>query len=60
MYGKGKDNFFKFVFENKISEKENTAQAIWQVGKGDGEYLGILNSDGTIKDWNFIIKWIKG
>jgi len=57
---KGKDNFFKFVFKNKISDKENSAQAIWQVGKGDGEYLGILNSDGTIKDWNFIIKWIKG
>ena len=60
MYRKGKDIFFNFVFENRISDKKNSAQAIWQVGKGDGEYLGILNSDGTIKDWNFIIKWIKG
>ena len=39
--------------------KKNSAQAIWQVGKGDGVYLGILNLDGTVKDWNFINKWIK-
>lgn len=33
--------------------------AIWQVGKGDGVYLGILNYDGRIKDWEFFNKWIK-
>ncbi|MCQ6282229.1 hypothetical protein [Bacillus sp. EB600] len=37
-----------------------TAQAIWQVGKGDGVYLGILTEDGSIKDWNFFAQWIKG
>lgn len=60
MHGKGRDDFFEFVFESGISARKKSAQAIWSVGKGDGVYLGILNSDGTIKDWNFIIRWIKG
>lgn len=59
-YGASKDKFFKYVRDTKISESVNTAQAIWQVGKGDGFYLGVLNDDGTIKDWNFIKKWIEG
>lgn len=46
--------FFDYVFKNGITEKEGSAQAIWQVGKDDGIYLGILNEDGSIKDWNFI------
>lgn len=58
-YGRGKDMFFKYVKENNISDKSNPAQAIWQVGKGDGVYLGILNDDGTIRDWDFIRKWLK-
>lgn len=57
-YGAGKDIFFEYIMENGISDKYNSAQAIWQVGKGDGVYLGILNDDGTIKDWNFINKWL--
>lgn len=57
-YGTGKKRFFQYIQENNISNKPNSAQAIWQVGKGDGVYLGILNSDGTIKDWDFIKKWI--
>jgi hypothetical protein len=40
------------------SDKDNSANAIWQVGKGDGIYLGILNQDGSVKDWDFIKKWI--
>ncbi len=59
-YGAGKSTFFNYIKQSGISEKENTAQAIWQVGKGDGVYLEILNDDGTIRDWNFIVDWIKG
>lgn len=58
-YGKGKDKFFEYVKKNNISDKDNSAQAIWQVGKGDGVYLGILNDDGTIKDWDFIKAWLQ-
>ncbi len=57
-YGKGKEKFFEYIKRNNISDKDNSAQAIWQVGKGDGVYLGILNDDGTIKDWNFIMEWL--
>ncbi len=59
-YGSGKDNFFRYIKDNNISDKANSAQAIWQVGKGDGLYLGILNNDGSIRDWNFIRKWLEG
>jgi hypothetical protein len=59
-YGPGKQTFFKYIKDNGISDKEGSAQAIWQVGKGDGVFLGILNDDGTIKDWNFFVSWIKG
>jgi hypothetical protein len=34
--------------------------AIWQVGKSDGVFLGILNNDGTVKDWDFMNKWVYG
>ena len=58
-YGKGKNRFFEYVKKSNISDKDNSAQAIWQVGKGDGVYLGILNDDGTIKDWEFIKSWLQ-
>ncbi|WFD08758.1 hypothetical protein [Tepidibacter hydrothermalis] len=57
-HGVGKDTFFKYILDNNISDKEGSAQAIWQVGKGDGVYLGILNNDGSVKDRSFIEKWI--
>jgi hypothetical protein len=57
-YGSGKDKFFKYIFDSGITLNVNSAQAIWQVGKGDGVYLGILNDDGTVRDWDFIKKWI--
>lgn len=44
--------------EKAISDKLNTAQAIWQVGKGDGVFLDILNNDGTIKDFDFFNKLV--
>jgi predicted house-cleaning noncanonical NTP pyrophosphatase (MazG superfamily) len=56
----GKKAFFKYVLDNGITDKQNSAQAIWQVGKGDGVYLEVLNDDGSIKDWNFFAQWIIG
>lgn len=58
--GAGKEKFFQYVKEKGISQKDNTAKAIWQVGKGDGIFLDILNKDGTIKDEAFVKKWISG
>ncbi|MDO9535551.1 MAG: hypothetical protein Q7J85_09545 [Bacillota bacterium] len=57
-YGIGKETFFEYVKRTGISEKTNSAQAIWQVGKGDGVFLGILNNNGTVKDWSFIKRWL--
>lgn len=57
-FGKGKERFFQYVKDNNISDKDNSANAIWQVGKGDGVYIGILNQDGSVKDWDFIKEWI--
>lgn len=59
-YGPGKDNFFNYIHKNGITDKANSANAIWQVGRRDGIYLGLLNDDGTIKDWQFFAQWIKG
>jgi hypothetical protein len=59
-YKVGKQTFFDYIKTNDISEKDNSAQAIWQVGKGDGVFLNILNEDGSVKDWNFIEKWVNG
>jgi hypothetical protein len=59
-YGPGKNIFFDYIKSSGISEKDNTAQAIWQVGKGDGIYLGLLNEDGTVRDWSFFTTWLEG
>ena len=59
-YGSGRSIFCQYVLNSGISEKERSALAIWQVGKGDGVYFGILNEDGSIKDRDFIVRWIKG
>jgi hypothetical protein len=58
-YGCGKDQLVKFVQANGISDKRHSANAIWQVGKGDGLYLGLLNEDGSVLDWDFFEKWVK-
>lgn len=55
----GKKSFSRYIFEKEITEKEKSVNAIWNVGKGDGVYLGILNNDGSIKDYAFIEMWIK-
>lgn len=59
-YGAGKNVFFDYIRNTEISTKTNTAQAIWQVGKGDGVYLEILENDGRVKDWDFMMKWVEG
>lgn len=56
----GKKAFIEYVLDNGITDKLNSAQAIWQVGKGDGVYLEVLHEDGSIKDWNFFAQWITG
>lgn len=56
-FGEGKDTFFKYIKHSEISNKENSAKAIWEVGKGDGVYLDILYDNGKVKDWDFISKW---
>jgi hypothetical protein len=50
----------EYVKQSEISDKDNSASAIWQVGKSDGVYLEVLNEDGTLLGWNFFAKWIKG
>jgi len=57
-YGVGKEIFSKYVKDNDITDKDNSVNAIWQVGKGDGVYLDVLNYDGRVKDWEFFNKWI--
>lgn len=59
-FGVGKETFFEYIFKNGISDKSNSAQAIWQVGKGDGVFLELLNGDGSIRDWQFFAQWVKG
>jgi hypothetical protein len=59
MFGPGRQTFFQYIKEQGISEEENSTNAIWQVGRGDGEYLQILSGDGSVLDWNFIALWIK-
>lgn len=59
-FGAGKQAFLQYIGKSGITDNGNSAQAIWQVGKGDGVYLGILNDDGTVKDWGFFSSWIKG
>jgi len=57
-FGIGKGVFEKYIFDKQITEKINSVNAIWTVGKGDGVYLGVLNPDGSIKDVEFFEKWI--
>ncbi|MGM0411000.1 MAG: hypothetical protein ACQEQF_09600 [Bacillota bacterium] len=56
-YGGGRKKFVEHILKTDITDKENSAQAIWQVGRGDGEYLEVLNKDGTVKDWDFFASW---
>jgi len=57
-FGVGKGIFEKYILDHQITEKINSVNAIWSVGKGDGIYREVLNADGFIKDSEFIEKWI--
>jgi len=57
--GKGRDAFLHYIATSRISQKVNSATAIWQVGKGDGVFLGILNEDGSLQDWDFMQRWLR-
>lgn len=43
-----------------ITERDICAKAIYNTGKSDGEYLGVLKEDGKIADWDFFEKWVMG
>lgn len=57
--GIGREEFCKYCIENEMAGTENSAGAIYSVGKGDGVYLKLLNSDGTVKDWKFFSEWLR-
>ncbi|WP_455804698.1 hypothetical protein [Clostridium butyricum] len=57
-YGIGSENMYSLVQEKNISDKIGSSNAIYQVGKGDGVYLGILDDSGRIIDTEFFDKWI--
>lgn len=54
----GKDAFIDYCLNNGLAGTINSSNAIYQVGKGDGIFLEILNKDGTVKDWGFMDKWV--
>jgi hypothetical protein len=53
-FGPGKSVFMDHL-KNWVPN-EGSRSAIRQVGLGDGKYLGLLNKDGTVKDWAFFEK----
>lgn len=57
-YGTGKHKIFEYAKEKHITEKMGSANAIYQVGKNDGIYLGLLDQYGRIKDKEFFKQWI--
>lgn len=57
-YGVGRKVMEEYCRSVKITEKLNSVNAIYNVGKSDGVYLGLLNNDGTIKDKEFFREWI--
>lgn len=56
----GRDAFIEYCLNNGMAGTYNSANAIYMVGKGDGVYLRILNDDGTVRDWEFMNRWVKG
>ena len=54
----GKGSFIDYCLNNGMAGTTNSSNAIYQVGKGDGVFLKILNNDGTVRDWEFMNKWV--
>ncbi|MCT4584453.1 MAG: hypothetical protein N4A54_05955 [Peptostreptococcaceae bacterium] len=57
-YGTKKEIFEKYLMDNDVTKRSGSVNAIYQVGKNDGIFLGILNNDGTVLDWDFMKRWI--
>lgn len=57
--GNSRKDFIDYCLNNGLAGTENSSAAIYNVGKGDGIFLGILNADGTVKDWEFMKKWLQ-
>ena len=57
-YGFNKAQFFNYLKDTGVTDRQGSANAIWQVGKGDGVFLNLLNDDGRVKDWTFFKQWI--
>lgn len=58
--GPGEEMVQEYCKLARITDKELSMKAIYNTGKGDGEYLGILNENGSIADWDFFEKWVMG
>ena len=56
----GKEAFIDYCLNNGMAGTAYSSNAIYQVGKGDGFFLRILNKDGTVRDWEFMRRWLKG
>ncbi|MGN5953153.1 hypothetical protein ACP6L2_00925 [Sphingobacterium lactis] len=57
MYKPNGFTFFDFISKNGISNRPGSAQAIWDVGRSCGEYLGIFRNKFEFIDWDFFLKW---
>lgn len=53
-----REEFIEYCLSKNMAGTRNSANAIYQVGKGDGVYLGILYEDGRVKDWDFMYRWV--
>lgn len=53
-----KGAFIDYCLKNGMAGTENTANAIYSVGKGDGIFLKILYDDGSVRDWDFMNRWV--
>lgn len=58
--GSGENMMQEYCKLAGITEKDICVKAIYNTGKNDGEYLGVLNKDGTVADWDFFEKWVMG
>jgi hypothetical protein len=58
-HGTGRNVFSKVIKEMGITSKEKTVRSLWRIGKSDGQYLGVINADGSVRDGNFLKQWTK-
>jgi hypothetical protein len=56
--GSGQQAFIDYCIDQGMAGTYHSANAIYQVGRGDGVFLGILNEDCSVKDWEFMSAWV--